>query len=444
MNYPNNIDLEKGVLGYILTYSNEFFDISTLFSDSLFYDDRNKIIAKSIIAIKEDGKPLDVLTSFSWIKTNGFSNEFQITAFYLSQLQSYTPSSLNIKHHLMILKELSIKREIINTTYNLLTDAQNDSTDCFELLERANIEVSKISESIIVKDFYTTERLMRELHERNNAIIENKGKIIGVTTGYKELDKITGGLYKGNLIIICGRSGMGKTAFAGCMATNACYYYGTKVGVFSLEMPSLDIWCRCMATITGLDLHDFTRHGFSGEKSTIVSQMTDKILKMPFYLDDTPNIKFNELKQKCRRLVKEKKVEIIYIDYLQLIRYDSKTGTREQEITKISNGLKALSKELNIPIVALAQLNREVDKRPDKIPTSADLRESAAIEQDADLILSPWRGDIYGIKEYNGIDMVDKAIIFFLKNRNGGIEELPMNYIGSKTTFTEITTNIPF
>lgn len=435
---PQNIELEGAVLGALLVEQNAYLRISKDLSPELFYKETNQIILNAIIQITEGGGKVDILTVCQFLKKHGLLDECG-GAHYVAGLSANIGSAAHLEHHVLLLKELYYKRFIIREASELLVSAYNEETDAFDLVDGFEINLSKINDTIIVKDFTTPEQLMIELNERNIYITNNKGVITGIPSGFSELDKITAGWHGGHLNIIAARPGMGKTSFMLSMVEHQASL-DIPVGIFSLEMTALELFTIIVSQKTRIPRDIFTKKGYIGEHQEIVSRVTDRIMKMPIQIDDTGGISFFQLKQKARRMVKQFGVKIIYIDYLQLIKIELQKGAnREQEVATITKGLKALAKELNVPIILLAQLNRDVEKRPDKIPQVSDLRESGSIEQDADSVLFPWRGDPYGITEYENVDIRGKGILFMGKNRHGALEDIMLNWQGDISLFYDPT-----
>lgn len=433
---PQAQDLEKAVLGALLVEKDAYLRVAKDLIPDLFYNDINGTILKAIITINESNKNVDVLTVCQQLKKDE-SLEYCGGAYYVSSLSSSIASSYHLESHILILKELFYKRFIIKEAGKLLTEAFDDTTDAFDLVDGFEINLSKINDSLIVKDFSTPEQLMPLLHERNIKIIDNKGLITGVPYGFRELDKVTGGGHGGHLNVFASRPAMGKTSLLLNMAEHQAAL-GIPVGIFSLEMTALELFTKIVSQKTRIPLEFFSRRGYVGEHQDIVSKVTDRIMKLPIFIDDTGGISFFQLKQKARRMVKQFGVKKIYIDYLQLITIDLKGGNREQEVATITKGLKSLAKELNVPIDLFAQLSRKVEERPNKIPQCSDLRESGSIEQDADMVVFPWRGDVYGITEYEGIDVQGKAVLIMGKNRHGSLEDIMLNWQGDITSFYDV------
>ena len=368
-------------------------------------------------------------------------------AYYITQLTSRIASAANIEYHARIILQKFIQRELIRISGETIRDAYEDSMDVLLLLDKAEKNLFEIAEGNIRRNYEDMQFLIsKAIKEIESASNQDSG-ITGIPSGFTELDRVTAGWQKSDLIIIAARPGMGKTAFVLSLARNAAVSFQKPVAFFSLEMSSVQLVNRLIAGETEITSEKIRKGQLVNHEWEQLNAKIKPLTEAPLYIDDTPSLSIFELRAKCRRLVAEKKVSMIIIDYLQLMvaGNDSKSGNREQEISMISRSLKAIAKELEVPIIALSQLSRAVETRgTTKRPQLSDLRESGAIEQDADMVMFIYRPEYYQLTEdENGQSTQGLAEISVAKNRNGPLKNINLKFIGHLTKFTDMD-NIDF
>jgi replicative DNA helicase len=436
---PQATDLEEVVLGALMLEKEAVNEVIDILSPEAFYLDKHQKIFAAIKALFGKSEPIDILTVTNELKQRG-ELEMVGGAYYISKLTNRVVSAANIEYHARIIMQKHIQRQLILLSSDMIHDAFEDTTDVFDLLDKAENNLFQISENNLRRSYDSMQDLVskaiKEIQNAKNA----DDKLRGVPSGYTELDRITQGWQKSDLIILAARPSMGKTAFALNLARNAAVNFNRPVAFFSLEMSSVQLVTRLISTETSLTA-DKLRSGDLAEYewqqlNTKVTPLTDA----PIYIDDTPQLSVFELRAKCRRLKQQHDIQMVFVDYLQLMTAKGDKGlNREQEISTISRSLKSLAKELEIPVLALSQLSRSVEQRPgSKKPILSDLRESGAIEQDADMVMFIYRPEYYK----DGVDAEDKpkgyTIIDIAKHRNGKLGEVELRFVGQYARFEEL------
>lgn len=433
---PNAEEVEKSVLATILV-NNDFIDkIIKDFTVNLFFNSSNRTIAKAILKLYKENKIIDLVTITTELKNN---NELIAIGgvSYISNLTSNLVRYDNIEYHIKILQQEYLRRTLIK----IGTDAVNKSFDHSEDIFDSYNEIQRNIDGAIKKVVNYEIKKVGEIHNeimKQSLHVLNSGQKSGVPSGLKMLDNVTNGWQGSDLIILAGRPGMGKTSAVVCMAMNPAIQQNIPVAIFSLEMSSEQLVSRMESTISGINVSKIVKKQLTNDEILRIDSMASNLKKSPIFIDDTPSISLLELKGKSRKLQKEHGVKLIVIDYLQLMKSGVKTQSRELEIAEISRGLKALAKELNIPIIALSQLSRSVEQRgSDKKPMLSDLRESGSIEQDADMVLFCYRPEYYNIDNYEvGNELFETKGLFMLliaKHRNGELGEIPLRFIHEQT-----------
>jgi replicative DNA helicase len=432
---PNDKDLEQVVLGSILLESYILDKNITDFKPNLFYYMQNKLIAESIVQLHKDNNPIDIITVIQKLKSNKTLDDCG-GAYYISNLTSRVASSANFDYHLKILQEQALKRTLLTICSKTIQEAFEQGSDIFELYSQTQTLLDDSVKEVLHYDVSN----VKEIHINNVSeslnVVEN-GKSSGVRSGLRAVDNLTNGWQKSDLIILAGRPSMGKTAAAVSMGIFPAIVENKAVAIFSLEMSKEQLTGRIESWLSEIDVSRIIKKQLTKEEIYEMDRLCQPLYNAPIYIDDTPNISIIELKSKCRKLVKENKVELVIVDYLQLMRSGMNIGNREQEIAEISRGLKAIAKELSIPVIALSQLSRLVESRGDKKPMLSDLRESGQIEQDADMVLFCYRPEYYDIESYEiGSDTFNTEGLFmliFAKHRNGELGEIPLTFIHNQT-----------
>jgi len=377
-----------------------------------------------------------LITLSDFLKNRGELEAVGGTA-YLASLADFVPTAANITHYARIVREKSILRSLISTATEIATRGYEEQGNVEEFLDSAEKVIFDISEKKIKASFVAVGDMIKDTLKTVEKLYERKEMVTGVPTGYNDLDKLTAGLQPAELIIVAGRPGMGKTAFALNIAANAAFT-GAGVAVFSLEMAKEQLVLRMLCSEARVDSSK-VRSGYLGERDfPQLAKAAGRLHEAPIYIDDTPAISVLELRAKARRLVRDrsKKIGLIIVDYLQLMRGMGTASNREQEISEISRSLKALAKELSVPVIALSQLNRRVEDRSDRRPMMSDLRESGAIEQDSDVIIFIYRDEVYNKSDESKKGLAE---IIVAKQRNGPIDTVTLTFLNEYTRFENYT-----
>lgn len=437
---PQALDLEEAVLGAMMLNQNALNIIIDQLTTSMFYKESHSKIFGAIQRLFSASAPIDILTVTNELKKSG---DLEIVGgpFYIASLTNRISSAANIEFHTRILAEKFIQRELIRVSNNILVDAYKDSTDAIELLDKAAQEMFEIAESNFKKKVQDMPSLVREAVKNIEKAKDHEDQLSGIPSGFVELDRITSGWQRSDLIILAARPGMGKTAFVLSMARNMAVKYNKPIAVFSLEMSAIQLITRLISSESRIPNDKLKSGKLDGHEW---QQLLDKITPLTeakMMIDDTPGLSVFELRAKARRFKQQHDIQCIVIDYLQLMTAggDAK-GNREQEISTISRSLKNLAKELNIPIIALSQLNRGVETRTgSKKPVLADLRESGAIEQDADMVLFIYRPEYYKLEEFEDQTPTQgMAEIIIAKHRNGALDDVRLRFIAQFAQFDNL------
>ena len=431
---PHSTDAEAALIGGLLLDSeNQAYDkIADIVSERDFYHTENKEVFKVIQSLSEESKVTDLLTVSDYLDS---STEFEPkpSIEYLSEIVESTAGNSNITEYAKIIREKALLRELIQISSEIAQSAYKPEgkspselvdiaeSHIFEIAERGNRNMVFAEMSDLVKQTYD------ELDKRS----QGGGNITGVSSGFRELDNLTAGLQNGELIIIAGRPSMGKTAFALNIAEHTALADENPVAIFSMEMSASSLAQRMISSLGRVNAHSIKTGQLEEKDWNRIDGAIQQIKNAPIYIDDTPSLTPIELRARARRIQREKGLSLIVIDYLQLMSVHGNKENRATEISEISRNLKALARELNIPIIALSQLNRSVEQRTDKQPQMSDLRESGAIEQDADLIAFIYREEVYD----PDTDKKGVALINVAKQRNGSIGQFNLTFLGRYTKF---------
>lgn len=432
---PQAPDLEEAILGALMLEKNALTSVVEFLRPEHFYREQHLEIYNAILDLFKSSEPVDMRTVVAQLRKNG-KLELVGGAFYIAELTSRVSSAANIEYHARIIIELAIKRELIQISSSIQQEAYEDTNDVFELLDKTEQSIFKISDSNLRKNYDSMHSLMhkaiKELQEKKN----HKDGLTGVPTGFSRLDRITSGWQKADLVIIAARPGMGKTAFVVSAMRNAAVDFKHPVGIFSLEMSSVQLVNRLISAEAELESEKLKKGNLEQFEWAQLIHKTDRLSSAPIFIDDTPALSILELRAKCRRLKAEHNIALIIIDYLQLMKGEP-GGNREQEIASISRALKGIAKELDVPVIALSQLSRGVETRGgDKRPQLSDLRESGSIEQDADIVMFLYRPEYYKItvdEENNPTQGMAEVIV--AKHRNGSLDTVKLKFIGKYTKF---------
>lgn len=440
---PQAVELEEAVLGALMLEKDALTNVIDILKVESFYKESHKVIFQAILDLFTESQPIDLLTVTSQLRKNG-ALEIAGGAFYVTELTSKVASAANIEYHSRIITEQSIKRELIKISGEIQKEAFEDTTDVFELLDKMEQSLFEISEKNIRKNYSDMRSIMREAIIELEARKNQKDGLTGVPSGFTALDRVTSGWQKSDLVIIAARPAMGKTAFVLTVLRNAAVDHNRPVAIFSLEMSSVQLVNRLISSEAELDSEKIKKGSLADHEWAQLVHKTAKLSKAPLFVDDTPALSILELRAKCRKLKAQHDIQMVVVDYLQLMSGDSKNGgqggNREQEIASISRALKKIAKELNIPVIALSQLSRAVETRGgDKRPQLSDLRESGSIEQDADMVMFLYRPEYYGITEdEGGASTAGVGEVIIAKHRNGSLENVKLRFIGKYTKFTDL------
>jgi replicative DNA helicase len=432
---PQNLEAESSVLGGILLENDAINLVLELVRPEDFYRESHRKIFRAMIALSDRSEPVDVITLSECLNSRGELEAVGGSA-YLASLADFVPTAANISFYARIVREKAILRSLISTATEIATRGYEEQGNVEEFLDTAEKVIFDISEKKIKASFVAVGDMIKDTLKTVEKLYERKEMVTGVPTGYEDLDKLTAGLQPSDLVIVAGRPSMGKTAFSLNIATNAAFA-GIGVAVFSLEMAKEQLVLRMLCSEARVN-NSKVRSGYLAERDfPKLANAAGRLHEAPIYIDDTPAISVLELRAKARRLVRDrsKKVGLIVVDYLQLMRGMGSASNREQEISEISRSLKALAKELNVPVIAVSQLNRRVEDRVEKKPQMSDLRESGAIEQDADVIMFIYRDEVYN----QNSDKKGLAEIIVAKQRNGPIDTVQLTFLNEFTRFENYT-----
>ncbi len=438
---PQAIELEEVVLGALMIDNESLSDTIDSLQPEYFYKPDHQKIFEAIINLFNNNKPVDILTVSEELKRMDALESIG-GMLYISQLTNNVSSSSNTEFHARIIAEKFIKRSLISISNNIIGDAFNDTIDIFDLLNSAEEKLFTVTEGTLRKSYDKMSTLIKGALDNIEILRQKEDGLSGVPSGFTKLDRVTSGWQKSDLVIVAARPGMGKTAFALSMARNIAIQHETAIGFFSLEMASEQLVSRLIASEAELSASKLRKGDLKDFEMVQLHEKIKQLSEAQIYIDDTPALTVFELRAKARRLVKNHNVGIIIIDYLQLMSAGGNAGNREQEISTISRSLKGIAKELKIPVIALSQVNRGVENRTgtgSKRPMLSDLRESGAIEQDADIVTFIYRPEYYKIYECdNGDDSRSQAEIIIAKHRNGALENVRLKFTAEFAKFSDI------
>tara|TARA_S200000501_G_scaffold7527_1_gene6677 strand:+ start:8144 stop:9658 length:1515 start_codon:yes stop_codon:yes gene_type:complete len=438
---PQAIDLEEVVIGAMMIDKKGVDEVIDILTPEAFYKETHQLIFQSIFTLFQKSEPIDLLTVSNQLKKD--NNHEKIGGdFYLISLTQKVSSSAHIEFHARIILQKFIQRSLIKISNEIISDSYDESMDVFDLLDDAESKLYDITQGNIKKSSESAQNLVIQAKSKIEAISNKKG-LSGITSGFKNIDKLTAGWQESDLVIIAGRPGMGKTALSLSMASNIAITNKVPLAFFSLEMSSIQLITRMISSETGLDSNKLRTGKLEKHEWEQLNIRVKDLENAPLFIDDTPSLSIFDLRAKARRMVSQKGVKIIVVDYLQLMTTGGniKTGNREQEISTISRNLKALAKELSIPVIALSQLSRMVEGRTSKRPLLSDLRESGAIEQDADIVSFIYRPEYYKIDTWDDNERSStegEAEFIVSKHRNGGLDNIRLRFIPTLGKFEDI------
>ncbi|MEE4260148.1 MAG: replicative DNA helicase [Bacteroidales bacterium] len=437
---PQAVDLEEAVLGAMMLEKDAVSAVIDILSPKVFYLDKHQRIFKAIQSLFTKSEPVDILTVTNELKSMG---ELEIVGgpYYITSLTSRIASAANVEYHARIILQKHIQRDLITISTEIINDAYEDTTDVFNLLDKAEQNLFAVSETNLRRNFEDMPSLVKQAIEDIENAKNSDSHLRGVPSGFVDLDRKTSGWQNSDLIILAARPSMGKTALALSMARNVAVEFNKPIVFFSLEMSAVQLVTRLISSETELRADKLKRGDLAGHEWQQLNDKISNLVDAKIFIDDTPALTIFELRAKCRRLKQQHDIQMVFIDYLQLMSGGSDNkGNREQEISQISRSLKALAKELDVPVLALSQLSRAVENRPGqtKRPILSDLRESGAIEQDADLVLFIYRPEYYKLDEFeDGTSTHRVAEVIIAKHRNGPTGEVKLKFIDTFAKFED-------
>lgn len=434
---PRDTDLEEVVLGACMLEKDAYMNVCDLLVPDSFYDPANKKIFQAITTLGLNQQPIDMMTVTEQLRRDGVLKEVG-GAIHIAELTAKVYSSANIEFHAGIVAQKYLARRLITFAANIEGKAYDESNNVEDLLQEAESGLFDISQNQLKREVTPIDPILTQALDQIQNAANNESGLSGLETGYRELDKITSGWQNSDLIIIAARPAMGKTAFVLSMAKNMAVDFNIPIAIFTLEMSSIQLAKRLISNVASLEGEKIKSGRLSPEEEDRLNSRIRTVFGAPIYFDDTPGLSITELRTKARRLVREKQVRLIMIDYLQLMNAAGiKNGSREQEVSTISRSLKALAKELDIPIIALSQLNRSTESREDKRPVLSDLRESGAIEQDADIVCFIHRPEYYtrATTDSEGNNIRGLAYLIVAKHRSGAVGDVKLHFISKFAKF---------
>ena len=439
---PQAIDLEEAVLGSMLLEKDAVNTVIDILQGKSFYKDSHQKIFEVIKDLFGKSEPIDILTVTNELKQKG---ELELVGgpYYITQLTNRVASAANVEFHARIISQKFIQRELIRISTEIITDAYDETTDVFALLDKAESGLFGVTEGNIRKNYDSMSELVRNAIKQIESAKGQEGSVTGVPSGFTDLDRMTAGWQPSDLVILAARPAMGKTAFALTLARNAAIDFQKPVAVFSLEMASIQLVTRLISGESELSSHKLRNGNLRNDEIEQIHAKIGGLTEAPIFIDDTPAISVFELRAKARRLKSQHNIQLLLVDYLQLMTAggDGKGGgNREQEISTISRSLKSIAKELNIPVIALSQLSRAVESRGgDRRPQLSDLRESGSIEQDADMVIFINRPEYYGLTEdEDGNSTIGVANIIIAKHRNGAVGDVQLKFTSELAKFSDL------
>ena len=434
---PRDTDLEEVVLGACMLEKDAYMNVCDILVPDSFYDPVNQKIFQAITTLGFNQRPIDMMTVTEQLRQDGTLEEVG-GAVHITELTARVYSAANVEYHARIIAQKYLARRLISYASAIETKAFDESNDVDDLLQEAEGQLFDISQTQLKREVTQIDPVINLALEQIQTAANNESGLSGLQTGYTELDRMTSGWQNSDLIIIAARPAMGKTAFVLSMAKNMAIDFNTPIAIFTLEMANVQLVKRLISNIADLEGEKIKSGQLSPEEWDRLNSRLGGVYSAPLYLDETPGLSITELRTKARRLVREKGVKMIMIDYLQLMNATGmKLGSREQEVSTISRSLKALAKELNIPIIALSQLNRSTETRDDKRPVLSDLRESGAIEQDADIVCFIHRPEYYtkSGEDAEGNDIRGLAQLIVAKHRSGAVGDVKLRFVSKFAKF---------
>lgn len=431
---PQNVDAEMSLLGAILIDEEVLADVSEHVKPRDFYDKRHGMVFDAIMRLYEKNKPVDLLTLTDELKRKGEIDEIGGSA-YLTELTNYVPTAAHAESYAEIVAQKAVRRRLIKASGDISELGYDEATSTQELLQQAEAELFAVSDQSLKQDLVSLESILTESFDRIEELHRNKGSLRGVRTGYRDLDNMTAGLQRSDLIILAARPAMGKTTLVTNLMYNVATIAKQPVLFFSLEMSKEQLVDRMLADASGVDSWNIRTGNLSDDDFGKLSEAMGEMAEAPIYIDDTPGLSVLEMRTKARRAAHEQPLGLIIIDYLQLMQGSGRhDGNRVQEVSEISRGLKLLARELDVPVIALSQLSRSVENRSPQIPQLADLRESGSIEQDADIVMFIYREAYYN----PDTDRDNITDLIIAKHRNGPVGRIELYFHPERLRFMSL------
>lgn len=431
---PQNIEAEQAVLGAIFLTDEALVSATELLMPEDFYRAAHQRIYQIMMDLAEKGEPVDLVTVTSELQDRKWLDEIGGVS-YLADLANSVPTAANVEYYSKIVEEKSILRRLIKVATNITAEGYASEEEVDSILDEAEKTILEVSNRKNTGAFISIKDVLIETYDRIEMLQQHKGEITGIPTGFAELDKMTAGFQRNDLIIVAARPSVGKTAFALNISQNVATRTGENVAIFSLEMGASQLVQRMLCAEGNIDAQRMRTGALNTEDWQKLTMAMGSLSKAGIYIDDTPGIKVNDIRAKCRRLKQEQGLGMIMIDYLQLIVGNGRSGeNRQQEVSEISRSLKAIARELEVPVIALSQLSRGVESRQDKRPMMSDIRESGSIEQDADIVAFLYRDDYYD-KETENQNIIE---IIIAKQRNGPVGTVELAFIKEYNKFVNL------
>ncbi len=431
---PANIEAERAVLGSLLIDQDAIIKVASFLRPQDFFRERHAWLYDAMLSLNERHDPLDYVTLVDELERREQLDDVGGPA-YITDLVNSTPSAMSVDHYASIVERTAVLRRLISAASKIAELAYDERQDVATVVDRAEQIIFGVSESRIHRDLTPVRAIMSNVVDQIDFLARNQGTLMGVPTGFSMLDRMLGGFQKSDLIILAGRPGMGKSSFAISVAQNAAKLHDTRVAIFSLEMSNEQMVQRLLAMETGIDSHRLRLGQIYDKEWPILLEAANRLAQTNIFIDDTPAASVNEIRTKARRLFAEHGLDLVLIDYMQLMSGQSgRNENRQQEISYISRSLKGLARELNVPVLALSQLSRAVESRADKRPMLSDLRESGSIEQDADAVLFIYREDYY----IEDTDRQNIADVIVAKHRHGSTGTVSLYFRKELTQFRDL------
>lgn len=436
---PHDVEAEQAVLGCMITDRDAVIAAIEALAEEDFYREDNKLIYKAIFNLYKKAEPVDIITLKSELSSIGKFDEVGGLE-YLAELPEKVPTTSNVDKYIKIVKEKAELRTLIKTANDILTMSYDPTQEVESIMDGAEKKIFSIMQKKNQEGYASIKDILVDSFTELEELYNRKQHVTGVPTGFVDLDRVTAGLHNSDLVLVAARPAMGKSAFALNIATNAALQANTGVAIFSLEMSKEQMANRILGSVAMVDGNSIRTGRIADDDWIKLATASGELSQTGIVIDDTPGISVMEIRAKCRKLKMERDIGLVIIDYLQLVQASSRAGSREQEIAEISRSLKILAKEINVPVIALSQLSRAPEQRPDHRPMLSDLRESGSIEQDADIVMFLYRDDYYN----PDTDKKNVAEVIIAKHRAGSTGTVELAWLGSYTKFANLAKNSDF